>query len=35
MIFVNNTDHLESLIRRLKQIKGITGVNRFESEIAS
>jgi len=35
MIYVNNTDHLESLIKRLKQIKGITGVNRFEAEIAS
>lgn len=33
MIFVNSTEHLESLINRLKQIKGITGVNRFESEV--
>src|SRR5690606_6283249 len=32
MVYVNSTDHLERLIKRLKQIKGITGVNRFESE---
>ncbi|HUH18490.1 bifunctional (p)ppGpp synthetase/guanosine-3',5'-bis(diphosphate) 3'-pyrophosphohydrolase [Albibacterium sp.] len=35
MVYVNSTDHLERLIKRLKQIKGITGVNRFESEIVS
>jgi len=35
MVYVNSTDHLERLIKRLKQIKGITGVNRFESEVAS
>lgn len=35
MIYVNSTDHLERLIKRLKQIKGITGVNRFESETVS
>jgi len=33
MIFVNSTEHLDSLIKRLKQIKGITAVNRFESEV--
>src|SRR5690606_14676007 len=31
MIFVNDTAHLESLIRNLKQIKGITGITRFDS----
>ena len=33
MIFVNSTEHLDSLIKTLKQIKGITGINRFESEV--
>lgn len=30
MIFVNDTEQLESLIKHLKQIKGITGVHRFD-----
>jgi len=34
MIYVNSTAHLENLINKLKQIKGITGVTRFESETA-
>jgi len=33
MVYVNDTDHLENLIRKLKQVKGITGVNRFDSVI--
>src|SRR5690606_17921671 len=31
MIFVNDTVHLENLIKRLAQIKGITGITRFDS----
>jgi len=31
MIFVNDTAHLENLIKHLKQIKGITGITRFDS----
>lgn len=34
MVYVNGTDHLDSLINNLRQIKGITGVTRFESETA-
>lgn len=30
MIFVNDTEQLDNLIQHLKQIKGITGVTRFE-----
>jgi len=33
MVYVNDTDHLENLIRKLKTVKGITGVNRFDSVI--
>jgi len=33
MVYVNDTDHLENLIRKLKAVKGITGVNRFDSVI--
>ncbi len=32
MVFVNDTAHLENLIRGLKQIKGITDVKRFDSD---
>lgn len=32
MVYVNNTEHLDSLIKKLKQIKGITGITRFDSE---
>ncbi|MVZ60942.1 RelA/SpoT family protein [Sphingobacterium humi] len=32
MVFVNDVDQLESLIRHLKQIPGITVVTRYESE---
>ncbi|MFC3197527.1 RelA/SpoT family protein [Parapedobacter deserti] len=32
MIFVNDTAHLENLIKHLKQIKGITGITRFDSD---
>lgn len=30
MVFVNDTEQLDRLIRNLKEIKGITSVNRFE-----
>lgn len=30
MVFVNDTEQLDHLIRSLKQIKGITSVTRFE-----
>ncbi len=33
MVYVNDTEHLENLIRKLKTVKGITGVNRFDSVI--
>jgi len=37
MVYVNDTEHLENLIKRLKMVKGITSVTRFDSavEIAS
>lgn len=31
MIFVNDTEHLENLIRNLLQVKGVTGVTRFDA----
>jgi guanosine-3',5'-bis(diphosphate) 3'-pyrophosphohydrolase len=33
MVYVNDTGHLENLVRKLKQVKGITGVHRFDSVI--
>ena len=33
MVYVNDTEHLENLVRKLKTVKGITGVNRFDSVI--
>ncbi|MDP9047628.1 MAG: TGS domain-containing protein, partial [Bacteroidota bacterium] len=33
MVYVNDTEHLENLIRKLKAVKGITGVNRFDSAV--
>ncbi len=37
MVYVNDTEHLDNLIKRLKTVKGITAVTRFDSaiEIAS
>jgi len=37
MVYVNDTEHLENLIKRLKMVKGITSVTRFDSavEVAS
>ncbi len=32
MIFVSDTDQLQRLIRNLKQIKGVTGVTRFDPD---
>jgi guanosine-3',5'-bis(diphosphate) 3'-pyrophosphohydrolase len=32
MVFVNDTDQLENLIKNLRNINGITGVTRYESE---
>ncbi|EOR96609.1 GTP pyrophosphokinase, (p)ppGpp synthetase II [Arcticibacter svalbardensis MN12-7] len=32
MVYVNDTIHLENLIRKLKQVKGVTAVTRFDSE---
>ncbi|MGV3705961.1 MAG: RelA/SpoT family protein [Arcticibacter sp.] len=32
MVYVNDTNHLENLIRKLKQVKGVTAVTRFDSE---
>ena len=31
MVYVNDTDHLDSLIARLKKVKGVTSVTRFDS----
>ncbi|PAW94924.1 RelA/SpoT family protein [Mucilaginibacter sp. MD40] len=33
MVYVNDTDHLENLIKKLNQVKGITQVVRFDSAI--
>ena len=33
MVYVNDTEHLDNLIRKIKTVKGITGVNRFDSLI--
>lgn len=32
MIYVNNTEHLETLIEKIKKVKGISDVIRFDSE---
>lgn len=32
MVYVNDTEHLDNLIARLKQVKGVIQVNRFDSE---
>jgi len=32
MVYVNDTQHLENLIRKLKQVKGVTSITRFDSE---
>jgi len=34
MVYVNSTAHLDNLMNKLKHIKGITGVSRFESAVA-
>src|SRR5690606_654565 len=33
MVFVNHIDQLDSLMRNLKEISGITGVTRYEADI--
>ena len=33
MVYVNDTEHLDNLIKNLKLVKGITAVNRFDSAI--
>ncbi|MFD1631267.1 RelA/SpoT family protein [Pseudopedobacter beijingensis] len=33
MIYVNDTKHLDDLINRIKQVKGITDVSRFDSNL--
>ena len=33
MVYVNDTHHLENLIKKLKTVKGITAVNRFDSAV--
>ena len=32
MVYVNDTQHLENLIKKLRQVRGVTSVTRFESE---
>jgi GTP pyrophosphokinase len=31
MIFVNDTEHLENLIKNLLKVRGVTGVTRFDA----
>jgi guanosine-3',5'-bis(diphosphate) 3'-pyrophosphohydrolase len=33
MVYVNDTNHLENLIRKLNEVKGITAVTRFDSAV--
>ncbi len=33
MVYVNDTHQLESLIKKLKTVNGVTGVHRFDSVI--
>ncbi len=33
MVYVNDTEHLHSLIKKLKQVKGVTEVNRFDAPL--
>ncbi|HZY36240.1 MAG TPA: bifunctional (p)ppGpp synthetase/guanosine-3',5'-bis(diphosphate) 3'-pyrophosphohydrolase [Mucilaginibacter sp.] len=33
MVYVNDTEHLDNLIKKLKTVKGVTGVNRFDSMV--
>ncbi len=33
MVYVNDTEHLNNLISKLKQVKGITDITRFDSEM--
>ncbi len=33
MVYVNDTQHLDNLIRKIKEVKGITDVSRFESNL--
>ncbi|WP_374949752.1 RelA/SpoT family protein [Mucilaginibacter sp.] len=33
MVYVNDTEHLDNLIRNLKMVKGITGVTRYDSVV--
>ncbi|MGN6641203.1 MAG: RelA/SpoT family protein [Mucilaginibacter sp.] len=35
MVYVNDTEHLDNLIKRLKMVKGITSVTRFDSTDSS
>lgn len=32
MVYVNNTEHLENLIKKLREVHGVTRVTRFDSE---
>jgi guanosine-3',5'-bis(diphosphate) 3'-pyrophosphohydrolase len=32
MIFVNDKDHLDNLIKNLLEVKGVTGVTRFDTQ---
>jgi guanosine-3',5'-bis(diphosphate) 3'-pyrophosphohydrolase len=33
MVYVNDTEHLDNLIKRLKTVNGVTAVNRFDTAI--
>jgi guanosine-3',5'-bis(diphosphate) 3'-pyrophosphohydrolase len=33
MVYVNDTEHLDNLIKKLNQVKGITSVIRFDSVV--
>ncbi|GAA4921180.1 bifunctional (p)ppGpp synthetase/guanosine-3',5'-bis(diphosphate) 3'-pyrophosphohydrolase [Mucilaginibacter defluvii] len=33
MVYVNDTQHLEDLVKKLKQVRGVTSVDRFDSAV--
>ncbi|RZA01348.1 MAG: bifunctional (p)ppGpp synthetase/guanosine-3',5'-bis(diphosphate) 3'-pyrophosphohydrolase [Sphingobacteriaceae bacterium] len=33
MVYVNDTEHLDNLIKKLRMVKGVTAVTRFDSDI--
>jgi len=33
MVYVNDTQHLDNLIKKLKLVKGVTSVTRFDTMV--